>query len=240
MGRGRSKGSGSKTTQTSQNSLTSQADNGKMVDNSKDDWDNGKPLQTAHPSQEYDHDIAADTDEAVEQIEKDTGESYMRSADYYEAVYAYTFMYDSDIRYYQKHGKMRSKTMFSEDEIKPKATDVEEFIKKAPHWGGGDTYRGMNVPNSVVENIKVGKEFDINNGGSASWSTNSNKARNFSNGDETPVIFRCPTQSKGTSIKPYSEFKTEDEVLVSKEARYVVKKKQFKDGRWYVDVEEVK
>lgn len=80
------------------------------------------------------------------------------------------------------------------------------------------------------------------NRGSASWSTSKSTAQSFSKpyNDGVHLVFISKTQSKGTSIKHISKYNHEDEVLVSKNAKYRVTGKPKNQGKYmYVHVEEV-
>lgn len=121
--------------------------------------------------------------------------------------------------------------------LKSEAKRIEGYIERAPKWGGGVTYRGMSLPSSVVKGLTVGGTFDVN-AGTASWSTQESTARSFSKSGSggRHVVFVSQTQSKGTSIKHISYFTKENEVLVSKNARYTITNISTKSGSPYTYV----
>lgn len=176
----------------------------------------------------------------VEWIRQATGASPQTAKSYQQAVEGFSYQWDYEIRYYQKNGTFAaSHHGHSDDSVKKKAEDLENYIKAAPKWAGGTTYRGVSLNDADLKAIKVGKPVNANNGGSASWSTNQYTAEGFSNGkNPNRVVFISPTQSKGTSIKHLSKFKGENEVLTSKDSQYIVKKKYKKSNVTYVEVVE--
>ena len=118
------------------------------------------------------------------------------------------------------------------------ANDVGEWVERAPKWGGGETFRGINVGESVAATYKSVAIIDVNHG-TASWSTTQAVSLAFSShGEGQRVVFRSPTQPKGTSIKHVWCFQKEDEVLVSKTSRYKVVSTMRSDGIPFVDVRE--
>lgn len=120
-----------------------------------------------------------------------------------------------------------------------KANLAERYIANAPKWGGGETFRGINVDAKTAATYVKGAILDINRG-TASWSTDRSVSKSFSQkGYGQKVIFHSATQSRGTSIKHISHFKGESEVLVSKDARYRVTKTSKMGSYLHVYVEEV-
>ena len=86
---------------------------------------------------------------------------------------------------------------------------------------------------------EAGAIIDINGGGTASWSTERTVAKQFATGGSTRLIFSCETQNMGTSIRHISKYKSESEVLVSKNARYkVIGTPKTVNGYTYVEVKE--
>lgn len=95
----------------------------------------------------------------------------------------------------------------------------------------------LSLPSSVVKGLTVGGTFDVNLG-TASWSTQESTARSFSKSGSGSrhVVFVSQTQSKGTSIKHISYFAKENEVLVSKNAKYTITNISTKSGSPYTYV----
>ena len=167
-------------------------------------------------------------------IDEDTASRYVSSID------AYADEQYSDIRAYQ-----RGENVNNQQEIARIAQDIEEYIKKAPRWNGGETYRGMGLPDKDLFQYSIGSVHDMR--GVSSWSSDEEIARQF--GDEykkklgNSVIFHSQTQNKGTAIRHLSKYPGEggeSEVIASKDSRYkVVDKKMDKDGRIHIYMEEV-
>lgn len=111
------------------------------------------------------------------------------------------------------------------------AKPLEDFIEKSPKWDGGEVYRGIRVDNNtakaIIANAQAGKT--MGQMGASSWSTNrqvSEKSFAYVNstavrtGQKTAIIFRSNGQQNGTSIKHISAIPSEDEVLMSNNARW--------------------
>lgn len=96
---------------------------------------------------------------------------------------------------------------------------LENYIDKAPKWRGGITYRGLDLTTMQMDSIKVGENFKM--GGTSSWTTDYKIAEVFSS---KKAIFVSKTQEKGTSIKFGSAFSDENEIVVSKNANYKVRR----------------
>lgn len=162
------------------------------------------------------------------------GERHRAYVDY-RSVVDYTGSGYSSIRKAAREGKSDARL-----------TGVEDFLRNAPQWVGGETRRGIELHDkAVIARIKVGEVFDVNGGGPASWSTDHGTARSFaSNTKGQSFVFISKKQKRATSVKGISQFSHESEVLVSKETQYrilSVKKGAHKgDNRTYVEVEVLK
>lgn len=108
---------------------------------------------------------------------------------------------------------------------------LESYIQQAPkYYGQGAIYRGIDVNNSVAQNIidTLSNGGTIDMRGTASWSSSLKTAKSFANvgyqsgTSNKSLIFVLPEGTKmGASIQHLSRFgKSESEVLVSKLARY--------------------
>lgn len=182
-----------------------------------------KPRQKGHLT-------ADEIPKTPEDTAKYIGVSVQEAKDMYGAVKDFTGTTYSLMRAAQRGEKVDAK-------YKRLAELAEGYIDHAPKWGGGVTYRGMALSPSAVSSIKVGSTFDVNLG-TASWSTQEGKAREFAtpyNGNKG-VVFVSQTQSKGTSIKHISYYSNENEVLVSKKAKYTVTSISTKPGSPYTYV----
>lgn len=102
-----------------------------------------------------------------------------------------------------------------------RADRLERFIELSPKWNGGTTYRGLDIPDSVISQFKVGQTFDPL--GIASWSTSRDTAEAFS-GLGRKFVIRCEKPQNGTSIKFASYCPSENEVMTSGRCQYKITK----------------
>lgn len=181
----------------------------------------GKTKAKAKPRQKG-HLTADEIPKTPEETAKYIGSTVQEAKDMFDAVQDFTGSSYSGIRRAQR-GEKASDIPELQKKYDSEAKRIEGYIERAPKWGGGVTYRGMSLPSSVVKGLTVGGTFDVN-AGTASWSTQESTARSFSKSGsgDSPVVFVSQTQSKGTSIKHISYFTKENEVLVSKNARYTI------------------
>lgn len=159
------------------------------------------------------------------------GVSEERAKELYGSIQSFTGSGYTEIRKAQNGG--------GSDWAKKAAENCEAYIDAAPKWGGGTTYRGINVSKEAAATFVKNAIIDINRG-TASWSTSREVSKSFSGkGSGSKVVFRCKTQSRGTSIKHISFFPGENEVLVSRRVQYKVTGRRQQGSYLYVDVEEV-
>lgn len=105
---------------------------------------------------------------------------------------------------------------------------LEKFIEDSPKWGGPPTYRGFYTSHErferLITDMASGKELNLN--GPSSWSTSKIAAEKFAKSelvsDGHSVVLECKGPNRGTSIKALSNFQSEEEVLVSRQARYKI------------------
>lgn len=160
------------------------------------------------------------------------------ATDMVDSVLAFTDDYYIDVRAYQ-----RGEFPNAIDDIKEMSENIETYIKKAPRWNGGETFRGVTVSDDELAKYVPGYKFDM--GGTASWTNLSDKSADFANRNisyERPnsVIYHSDTQSKGTGIRHISVFDHESEVLCSKDAKYeIVRTEKDYDGIIHVYLKEV-
>ena len=159
------------------------------------------------------------------------------------AIGHFTGSESGDIRHAQKNGDTTSS--YGKDGVL-----LEDYITKAPQWDNSrDLHRGMDLsPDTVkgiLDGIKSGKNYDINYGGSASWSTKYAVSEGFAGGygGKVPVIFRTKKMTKATPIGHITSIKGEHEVLSSKDNMFkpikaTKKKINGKDG-YLIDVEQI-
>jgi hypothetical protein len=161
---------------------------------------------------------------------------------YYNAVNGFSYQWDWEIRQVQcGNTKFTSKYGHGIDEIKKRAENLEEFIRKSSQWKGGTTYRGLSLSDKELKDIidKLMKE-SFDNKGSASWSTNYGVSERFANshlgkyseefGDikTNRVVLLLKEQNHATSIRHISCFPDEYEVLASMDCRYKFIRKEIK------------
>ncbi len=163
-----------------------------------------------------------------------------KAMDFVDATMAFTDDYYVDVRAFQ-----RGETIFSDvDTVSKISEDMENYIKQAPRWNGGETFRGLAVSDVELASYSKGSIID-GMGGTSSWTNVGAGARDFAELNltyEKPnvVIYHCSTQSKGTGIRHISVFEHENEVLVSSKARYeVVEVKVLDDGVNHVYLKEL-
>lgn len=188
-----------------------------------------KPLQKGHLT-------ADEIPKTPEETAKYIGSTVQEAKDMFDAVQDFAASAYSGIRRAQR-GEKASDIPELQKKYDSEAKRIEGYIERAPKWGGGVTYRGMSLPSSVVKGLTVGGTFDVNLG-TASWSTQESTARSFSKSGSGSrhVVFVSQTQSKGTSIKHISYFAKENEVLVSKNAKYTITNISTKSGSPYTYV----
>ena len=166
-------------------------------------------------------------EEAKAFVMRVAGVSEKEAIDMLNAVTAWTESWYDSIRELQQ-GTLPD---WHDDKLVKKLSDnLEKYISRAAKWGGGTTYRGIDVG----VNVNVGDKIDML--GTASWSSSEHTARSFA-GDGT--VFVCETQSKGVSLKFGSAHPAENEVAVSKDAKYQVERTAVVDGVRYYFVKEI-
>ena len=187
------------------------------------------------------HEIFSDEDATVEGIAKYLGVSMEEAKSFDSAIWSFTGDYFTAIRQLQ-NGKIPEgfdKNSPFVKAMKEKGENLEKYIEKAPKWNGGETYRGINISSEDLKKYQVGNTIDVNRG-TASWSSDIKVSKKFAKqGSEEKVVFKCPTQKNGTSIKHLSNYNHEDEVMVSKNSKYVITSiNRNKDGIIYVNIKE--
>lgn len=194
-------------------------------------------IQTEHPQR------AAEGQTNTEFIMQRLGVDSDTASRYDVAIDAYSDVYYTSIRDYQK-GRPQNAQPSTLEKYKQWGEDLEQFIDRSPKWGGGTTYRGFTTSQERFEKLMAdmvsGKELDM--GGTSSWSTQKSVAEKFSSsrrGGRYSVILECPGQNRGTSIRAVSTAREEDEVLVSRHARYKITGTRQEGSLTIFEVEEV-
>ena len=166
--------------------------------------------------------FSVEDDKLYDYVKNDLGISFHVAVEYVDSVLEYTDNNYKKIRAYQN-----GETVEDEARIKKIADNLEQYIKKAHRWNGGETTRGISLSENELDKYVPGYEFKGMRG-SASWSSNFRTARDFAlrnsnNYGGKAVVFHSDTQNKGTSVTHLSMLGgMEKEVLVSKDARYRV------------------
>jgi hypothetical protein len=193
-------------------------------------------VQTDHPE------IKRTEAEKIAQIKDMLNCTEEQAKAYYKAVYGFSWQWDYEIRQVQcGNTKFTSRHGHTLDEIKKRAEDLEEFIRKSPQWKGGTTYRGLSLSDKELKDtMDKLRKGTFDNKGSASWSTDYGVSENFAGsnlgeysdrfGDEKTnrVVLLLKEQKHATSIRHISRFISEDEVLASKNCRYKFVSKEIK------------
>ena len=172
-------------------------------------------------------------------VSDELGVDKTKARQYIEALDAYSDNDYGAIRQYQ-----RGESTADDKKCGEISERLEGYIKVAPKWDAGETYRGIGLSDEDLKKFTVGSVHDMK--GTSSWSSEEEIARKF--GDNYAkdlgnyVIFHSGTQRKGTSIRhlsPYPGEGGENEVLVSKDSKYTVLKRDIdKAGRIHLFLEE--
>lgn len=179
--------------------------------------------------------------EAVANTMKECGVSEQEAKEMVKEISGYTEGYATDMRNWQQYGDGYILDGMSSKEAKTMSEQCEKFIELSPKWGGGELYRGIGVDEDtahrILDDISYSmKPFDMK--GTSSWSSDRSIADDFSEGcgSDVAIIFKTPGTKKGTSIDHLSEF-SQSEVLVSKDARWDVKRINGSIDDGYIEIE---
>jgi SPP1 gp7 family putative phage head morphogenesis protein len=148
----------------------------------------------------------------------------------YTAVNKYTNGYDSAIRTYQATGKVVKSGADKYSDL------LEKYIYDSPKFDS-EIYRGVRFSSSDdIAKFKLGQSIDMK--GLSSWSSDYSISKDFAINptgvemeiDEklafyktnNPVIFKLRKTNSGASIKHLSHYAEENEVVVSKDAKFKI------------------
>lgn len=146
------------------------------------------------------------------QIQEDIGGHFESAVYIAGALESYTGHEYKLIREYQRGG-------YADTSTENNAKAIEYFIARAPQWKG-KAYRAIS-PRSVRRyDFSVGNVIDM--GGMSSWSSNEDAIPRFT--DENGAVFVTENVGTATSIKPYSRWESEDEVLASSQNLYRIER----------------
>ena len=196
------------------NPLTNTEKNGKMLS----EWDNS----LAPRGQIYDK---IPEDDLYSFVANEMQLSVDVATEYVDSVMAFTDADSeiySEVRRFQRGNALQFMT---QEEVKELSDNIETYIKKAPRWNGGTTFRGVSMADDELASFIQGATVRM--GGTSSWSVKQGISRDFAvrnTSYERPnaVIYHCETQSRGTGIRHISVYEHEDEVLCSMESKYKV------------------
>lgn len=158
--------------------------------------------------------------EAVEYTMKECGVSEQEAKEMVKEVSGYATGYAYDMRHWQQTGQGTSE--MTAEEAKIMSENVEKFIDKSPKWGGGELYRGIGVDRETAIAIEQHALSDkpIDMLGTSSWTSSKDVTDEFlGTASNYAIIYKTSGTKKGTSIDHLSEF-SQDEVLISKDARW--------------------
>lgn len=158
---------------------------------------------------------------------EDTGLSEEESKKIAGAIDDFTGSGFSDIRSAQQAGKTSGVSAES-------GKLIEEYIKNAPKWDGGDLYRFIVLNEEDIYDLIAAYDEDseIEQFGTSSWTSSKDTAKGFvyatgnsdmfDDFDEKPyyVVFHTSGTKQGTSVRCFSATPYENEVIISKDARW--------------------
>ena len=194
-------------------------------------------LQTEHPK--WNRRSGQDIRDHIQQA---YGISPDESMDVAQAIDRYTGPWYKDVRAYNQGSDLSRLDKDDKAIVVKTSNDLEKFIDAAPKWSGGPTYRGMTISNEAFDKFVMSAANGniVHMGGTSSWSTDDYVAHLYSDqrGDHH-VVFVCNGPQRGTSIRDISAHRGEDEVLVSRHARYKITGTRQEGQLTIFEVEEV-
>ena len=202
-----------------------------------------EPQKPKTMSKHYD---TLETDEQkIKFVQESTGVSYEEAELQYGSVARYGGMDYTQIRRagYQGGSFAEEKTFIGTKDVTfgQMADYIEDFIDNSPKWEG-EIYRGINLPKHELEQLKVGGVIDMQ--GVSSWTSNFEIAETYSfknvkrTGNQK-IIFHSDGTKQGTSIKHLAHYDFEDEILVSRKARWSISKIEKTDDITHIFVSEL-
>lgn len=131
---------------------------------------------------------------------------------------------------------IRKATSSPSDLLQSERKQLEEYVDK---YGSnqGTIYRGLDLPDYAVKNLKVGEEFKMQDR-LTSFTPDKSSAeefakrhlRDFSRFGNNAVILK-EEEGFGINISAMSKFENENEVLVNNKGNYIIKKVQKTKGK---------
>lgn len=146
------------------------------------------------------------------------------------------------------HGDIRDLQMGKFEEPPPResverdANNIERYLANAPKYDG-KIYRGMNFEteddlNSFLKANSGGFEMNA----MSSFSATQSVAESFMQGLDNrglKVLITVPKNKSGASVKPFSSYADEDEVLVPSKTKYRVKSQRREGDTVHLEWEEI-
>jgi|LSQX01.1.fsa_nt_gb SPP1 gp7 family putative phage head morphogenesis protein len=190
-------------------------------------------------------------DGAMDYIEKQTGkDTYSREnlvealskdlkIDLNEAEKMYNSIYDFTGKYFPQIRRACKNPSDAQPYVLELIKSIERFISLSPKYDG-EIYRGIKFKyddakgNRLIAGLQVGKKINMN--GISSWSSDFNSAGSFLESDTNNVFFKLAKSNKSAPIKHLSQYPGENEVIMSKNARFIVKNVTRETVRRYENV----
>lgn len=137
--------------------------------------------------------------------------------------------------------KKASETGKGGKKLREKAEEIDFYCENAPTWNGGTLYRGIGSNQFEKQQILEMKQAcDLGNAvtmhGIASWTSSKDTAEGYSDKGKGAIIICEGGTTWGTSIKQFSRYSEEDEVLVSSKATYKIARYYEEGGKTYFHV----
>lgn len=147
-----------------------------------------------------------------------------------------TWDYSTDDGYRQMNGHMREPGSAADPDIQGRVDAANKGLDQLPSYEGV-TYRGTNVPQSVLD--RALNEGVISDQAFSSSSLSRDVAENFVRpGGENPIFMRIQGHS-GVNVQPFSAAQHEAEILFRGGTEFRVVGHEINDRGWHVfDVEE--
>jgi hypothetical protein len=163
-------------------------------------------------------------------VAKKLGVSLQEAQESLDAIYNFT---------YTGYEYMRQNDRANKKDLELQA--VYKFLEKAPKYKG-EVYRGLKFSgkesyNEFIDAFQVGKVNKL--GELSSFSSTLSVAKGFSS-SKYPVVIHVASNRSGASIKKFSAWSNEDEVLTPKGAKYRTKSIKEENGFTNIYVEEVR
>ena len=187
----------------------------------------------------------------MDYIEKQTGkDTYSREnlvealskdlkIDLNEAEKMYNSIYDFTGKYFPQIRRACKNPSDAQPYVLELIKSIERFISLSPKYDG-EIYRGIKFKyddakgNRLIAGLQVGKKINMN--GISSWSSDFNSAGSFLESDTNNVFFKLAKSNKSAPIKHLSQYPGENEVIMSKNARFIVKNVTRETVRRYENV----